>query len=103
MALTFSYRCRSSAILSCEFGPAGDGRFTHQREVPLIGEQLVRRLTAIFAADVAGYSRLTSLDEEGTHIRVTESRPLAILDGRDLAVELGGSSGPVALAGSFMG
>jgi class 3 adenylate cyclase len=72
MALTFSYRCRSSAILSCEFGPAGDGRFTHQREVPLIGEQLVRRLTAIFAADVAGYSRLTSLDEEGTHIRLKE-------------------------------
>ena len=38
----------------------------------MIGEQLVRRLTAIFAADVAGYSRLTSLDEEGTHIRLKE-------------------------------
>jgi uncharacterized protein YndB with AHSA1/START domain len=43
------------------------------------------------------------LDEadDGTHIRVTESRPLAILDGRDLAVELGGTwgggTGPVAL------
>lgn len=43
------------------------------------------------------------LDEtaDGTHIRVTESRPLAILDGRDLAVELGGArgggAGPVAL------
>jgi uncharacterized protein YndB with AHSA1/START domain len=40
------------------------------------------------------------LDEtgEGTHIRVTESRPLEILDGRDLAIELGGNStGPVAL------
>jgi uncharacterized protein YndB with AHSA1/START domain len=39
--------------------------------------------------------------EDGTHIRVTESRPLAILDGRDLAVELGGArgggTGPVAL------
>ena len=38
---------------------------------------------------------------EGTSIRVVESRPLAILDGRDLAVELGGArgggSGPVAL------
>ena len=37
----------------------------------------------------------------GTSIRVVESRPLAILDGRDLAVELGGNrgggSGPVAL------
>jgi uncharacterized protein YndB with AHSA1/START domain len=35
---------------------------------------------------------------DGTQIRVTESRPLAILDGRDLAIEWGGSSsGPVAL------
>src|SRR5215212_2074763 len=39
--------------------------------------------------------------DAGTHIRVTESRPLAILDGRDLAVEFGGWSGgagPVASA-----
>ena len=27
----------------------------------------VRRLTAILAADVAGYSRLMGADEEGTH------------------------------------
>jgi TolB-like protein len=32
----------------------------------------VRRLTAIFAADVAGYSRLTRLDEEDTHVRLKE-------------------------------
>jgi TolB-like protein/Tfp pilus assembly protein PilF len=38
----------------------------------LTGEQLVRRLTAIFAADVAGYSRLTGMDEEGTHVRLKE-------------------------------
>jgi uncharacterized protein YndB with AHSA1/START domain len=40
-------------------------------------------------------------DEAGTHIRVTESRPLAILDGRDLAIEFGGDwgGGPVASAG----
>jgi TolB-like protein/class 3 adenylate cyclase len=31
----------------------------------------VRRLTAILAADVAGYSRLMGADEEGTHARVT--------------------------------
>ena len=40
-------------------------------------------------------------DDAGTRVRVTESRPLAILDGRDLAVELGGAwggTGPVALA-----
>jgi TolB-like protein/class 3 adenylate cyclase len=30
----------------------------------------VRRLTAIFAADVAGYSRLMGMDEEGTHERL---------------------------------
>ena len=41
--------------------------------------------------------------EKGTCVRVTESRPLEILDGRDLAIELGGQSsggaGPMALAG----
>jgi class 3 adenylate cyclase len=30
----------------------------------------VRRLTAILAADVAGYSRLRGADEEGTHERL---------------------------------
>ncbi|WP_247446025.1 adenylate/guanylate cyclase domain-containing protein [Bradyrhizobium sp. 197] len=35
-------------------------------------EHLLRRLTAIFAADVAGYSRLTGRDEEGTHVRLRE-------------------------------
>src|ERR1700746_877512 len=30
----------------------------------------VRRLTAILAADVAGYSRLMGVDEEGTHERL---------------------------------
>jgi uncharacterized protein YndB with AHSA1/START domain len=42
--------------------------------------------------------------ELGTQIRVTESRPLAILDGRDLAIEFGGMSGgtgPMALAGAL--
>ena len=41
----------------------------------------------------------------GTHIRVTESRPLAILDGRDLAIEFGawgGGAGPVASAGGML-
>jgi TolB-like protein/Tfp pilus assembly protein PilF len=32
----------------------------------------VRRLVAVFAADVAGYSRLTGADEEGTHVRLWE-------------------------------
>jgi adenylate cyclase len=32
----------------------------------------VRRLAAILAADVAGYSRLMGVDEEGTHERLKE-------------------------------
>jgi adenylate cyclase len=35
-------------------------------------ERLERRLTAILAADVAGYTRLTSIDEEGTRIQLKE-------------------------------
>ena len=31
-----------------------------------------RRLAAILAADVAGYSRLMGVDEEGTHERLRE-------------------------------
>ena len=37
--------------------------------------ELKRKLTIIFYADVAGYSRLMGLDEEGSHRRV-----MAILD-----------------------
>ena len=33
-----------------------------------------RRLTAILAADVAGYSRLMGADEEGTHERLKSHR-----------------------------
>ena len=36
------------------------------------GNRVERRLAAILAADVAGYSRLTGLDEEGTHVRLRE-------------------------------
>ena len=35
---------------------------------------LARRLAAIIAADIAGYSRLMGADEEGTHARVTRYR-----------------------------
>jgi TolB-like protein len=35
-------------------------------------ERVERRLTTILAADVAGYSRLTGLDEEGTHARLQD-------------------------------
>ena len=35
-------------------------------------DPIERRLAAILAADVAGYSRLTGLDEEGTHARLQD-------------------------------
>jgi adenylate cyclase len=42
----------------------------------LVGTEprLERRLAAILAADVAGYSRLMTADEEGTHIRLLTHR-----------------------------
>ena len=39
-------------------------------------EQLERKLAAILYADVAGYSRLTGEDEEGTHRRLSENLDL---------------------------
>ena len=35
-------------------------------------DRLPRKLSAILYADVAGYSRLTGEDEEGTHHRLSE-------------------------------
>src|SRR6266581_7858966 len=64
MELTFSNRCR--------FRPVGLNASRFGGRYPLTREHLVRRLTAIFAADVAGYSRLTGVDEEGTHVRLKE-------------------------------
>ena len=37
-----------------------------------MGDRLPRKLAAILYADVAGYSRLTGEDEEGTHRRLSE-------------------------------
>jgi uncharacterized protein YndB with AHSA1/START domain len=86
-----------------ELREAGDVRagertgFVEEADAP-------RRLVFWWSAPDEEATRVEiDLDEtdEGTHIRVTESRPLAILDGRDLAVELGGArgggAGPVAL------
>jgi uncharacterized protein YndB with AHSA1/START domain len=61
-----------------------------------------RRLVFWWSAPSEEATRVEiDLDEldDGTRVRVTESRPLAILDGRDLAVEFGragGGTGPVA-------
>src|ERR1700757_2159016 len=50
----------------------GGNRFTPRRGITFTYEHFVRRLSAILAADVAGYSRLTGMDEEGTHVRLKE-------------------------------
>jgi class 3 adenylate cyclase len=44
----------------------------------MAGERVQRRLTAILAADVAGYSRLMDLDEVGTARTLREHR--AVID-----------------------
>ena len=40
----------------------------------MVGERVERRLTAILAADVAGYSRLMGADEEGTLVQLKTHR-----------------------------
>ena len=42
-------------------------------------ERVERRLAAVLAADIAGYSRLMDLDEEGT-LRDLKSHRLALID-----------------------
>jgi TolB-like protein len=58
-----------------------------RREDALTRDYLARRLTCIFAADVAGYSRLTGVDEEGTHLRLKEH--LRILIDPEIAAHRG--------------
>jgi uncharacterized protein YndB with AHSA1/START domain len=90
---------------SIELREAGDVRvgerdgFVEEADAP-------RRLVFWWSAPGEDSTRVEiDLDEteHGTCVRVTESRPLAILDGRDLAIELGGQSSggaePMALAG----
>jgi class 3 adenylate cyclase len=48
-----------------------------------------RRLAAILAADVAGYSRLVGADEEGTLERLESLRREILLTGMCLAAEAG--------------
>src|SRR5438876_204006 len=83
MAMRISQHARSS-----DEGGASrrdDGMMPHRQGKAMAEGQVERRLTAILAADVAGYSRLVGADEEGTlgalkHIarpvRVYRIRPL---------------------------
>jgi hypothetical protein len=62
------------------FGPLPLCRFEPLRCLPFLGatglaeDRVERRLAAILAADVAGYSRLMGADEKGTHTRLKELR-----------------------------
>jgi uncharacterized protein YndB with AHSA1/START domain len=94
---------------SIELREAGDVRagerdgFVEEAEAP-------RRLVFWWSAPGEDSTRVEiDLDEteNGTRVRVTESRPLEILDGRDLAVEFsgrtnGGGAEPMALAGGAL-
>src|SRR6202041_1567817 len=51
-----------------------DGPPPPEGPIPPPPEGPVRRLAAIVAADISGYSRLMQLDEEGTFARVTRQR-----------------------------
>jgi adenylate cyclase len=64
--------------------------------------QLERRLSAILAADVAGYSRLMHEDEEATHSRLTTLltdaiEPAIVEHGGRIVKNTGDGSGRVAV------
>ena len=64
-----------------------------QKEQPT---RVGRRLAAIVAADVAGYSRLMGLDEVGTARTLREHRKVAEKGKWDLLEQVGVLSGPEA-------
>src|SRR5258708_25822749 len=64
-----------AAMLPCYCGAI---MRAEERRAPLATERVERRLTAILAADVAGYSRLTGLDEEGTHAQLQDHLRLLV-------------------------
>src|SRR6266536_781350 len=63
---------RLLAAIRCRMAPKGSAMATPGQD------RIERRLAAILAADVAGYSRLTGLDEEGTHIRLRDHLRLLV-------------------------
>src|SRR5258707_5500865 len=68
----------------------------------LTGERVERRLAAVLAADIAGYSRLMGVDEEGTLARLKAVRKAlvdpAIASHRRRIVKTTGDSMLVGLA-----
>src|SRR6266849_2764382 len=65
--------CQTPSLITWLSEPGGVNAVSNlSRRRALASERVERRLTAILAADVAGYSRLTGLDEEGTHVQLKE-------------------------------
>ena len=64
----------------------------------MVSDRVERRLVAILAADVAGYTRLMSADEEATLVALTAARE--IIDGliSDYLGRVFGSSGDSVIA-----
>ena len=70
-ALTHPERVQSGSRRRSVVSGGSRSRFPYNRSGwETIKRPLERRLAAIFAADVAGYSRLMGADEEGTHERL---------------------------------
>jgi class 3 adenylate cyclase len=66
--------------------PGGPGLRGAPLEENLSGDRAERRLAAILAADVAGYSRLMGADEEGTLERLKAHRSGLVERSRSTAV-----------------
>jgi hypothetical protein len=64
--------CQTLSSITWLSEPEGANCSNLSRRRVLASERVERRLTAILAADVAGYSRLTGLDEEGTHVQLQD-------------------------------
>jgi len=68
------------------------------------GEAFERKLAAILAADIAGYSRLVGLDEEGTLARLLSLRREAALpQERRIAFRVGINLGDIVVRGDDNG
>src|SRR6266536_1375961 len=85
---------RLLAAIRCRMAPKGIAMATPGQD------RVERRLAAILAADVAGYSRLTGLDEEGTHAqRGVAQRNTDVPEERRIEFRIGINVGDIIIDG----
>src|SRR6266536_2787736 len=85
---------RLLAAIRCRMAPKGIAMATPGQD------RVERRLAAILAADVAGYSRLTGLDEEGTHAqRGVAQRNTDVPEERRIEFRIGINVGDIIIEG----